>query len=36
VRPVVDQIYTMDEVRAAHGRMESNVSFGKIVLMIAR
>ena len=35
VRPVVDKIYTMDEVRAAHERLESNESFGKIVLMIA-
>ncbi len=35
VRPVVDKIYPMDEVRAAHEQMESNVSFGKIVLMIA-
>jgi NADPH:quinone reductase-like Zn-dependent oxidoreductase len=34
VRPVVDKIYSMDEVRAAHTRMESNVSFGKIILMI--
>lgn len=35
VRPVIDKVYTMDEVRAAHERMESNASFGKIVLMIA-
>lgn len=34
VRPVVDKIYSMDEVRAAHTRMESNASFGKIILMI--
>jgi NADPH:quinone reductase-like Zn-dependent oxidoreductase len=34
LRPVVDKIYSMDEVRAAHERMESNASFGKIVLMI--
>ena len=34
VRPVVDKIYGMDEVRAAHTRMESNESFGKIILMI--
>jgi NADPH2:quinone reductase len=34
-RPVIDKVYTMDEVRAAHERMESNASFGKIVLMIA-
>jgi NADPH:quinone reductase len=35
VRPVIDKIYTMDEVRAAHERLESNESFGKVVLMIA-
>jgi putative PIG3 family NAD(P)H quinone oxidoreductase len=34
VRPVVDRIYKMNEVRAAHERMETNASFGKIVLMI--
>jgi NADPH:quinone reductase-like Zn-dependent oxidoreductase len=32
---VIDKIYSMDEVRAAHERMESNESFGKIVLKIA-
>jgi putative PIG3 family NAD(P)H quinone oxidoreductase len=34
VRPVIDKVYGMDEVRAAHERMESNESFGKIVLKI--
>jgi putative PIG3 family NAD(P)H quinone oxidoreductase len=34
VRPVIDKVYGMDEVRAAHARMESNESFGKIVLKI--
>jgi putative PIG3 family NAD(P)H quinone oxidoreductase len=34
VRPVIDRIYRLDEVREAHARMESNESFGKIVLMI--
>ena len=34
VRPVIDRTYRMEEVRAAHERMESNESFGKIVLMI--
>jgi putative PIG3 family NAD(P)H quinone oxidoreductase len=34
LRPVVDKIYGMDDVRAAHEHMESNASFGKIVLMI--
>jgi len=35
VRPVIDKVYSMDEVRAAHERMESNASFGKIILKIA-
>jgi putative PIG3 family NAD(P)H quinone oxidoreductase len=35
VRPVIDKVYRMDEVREAHERMESNESFGKIVLKIA-
>lgn len=34
VRPVIDKIYAMKDVRAAHERMESNESFGKIVLMM--
>lgn len=35
VRPVIDKVYSLDEVRAAHERMESNESFGKIVLKIS-
>jgi NADPH2:quinone reductase len=35
VRPVIDKVYSLDEVRAAHQRMEFNESFGKIVLQIA-
>ena len=34
VRPVIDQVFKMEEVRAAHQRIESNESFGKVVLMI--
>jgi NADPH2:quinone reductase len=34
VRPVVDKVFRMEEVRAAHERIESNESFGKVVLMI--
>jgi NADPH2:quinone reductase len=33
-RPVIDQVFEMKEVRAAHQRVESNESFGKVVLMI--
>src|SRR5262249_22966979 len=29
VRPVVDQGFSLDEIRAAHERLESNPSFGK-------
>ncbi len=32
IRPVIDQVYPVDEIREAHERMESNLSFGKIVL----
>ena len=35
VRAVVDSIYDVADVRAAHERMESNASFGKIVLEVA-
>jgi putative PIG3 family NAD(P)H quinone oxidoreductase len=34
VRPVIDRVFQMEEVRAAHQRIESNESFGKVVLMI--
>ena len=34
VRPVIDSVFPIDEVRAAHQRIESNGSFGKVVLMI--
>lgn len=33
VRPVIDQVFQIDDVRAAHERIESNESFGKVVLM---
>jgi len=34
VRPVIDQIFPLEDVRAAHERIESNESFGKVVLMM--
>jgi len=34
LRPVIDQVYSLDEIRVAHERMASNESFGKIVLQI--
>ena len=35
IRPVIDRAYAVDEIREAHKRMESNASFGKIVLTFA-
>ena len=32
IRPVVDTVYTFDDIRKAHERMEENDTFGKIVL----
>jgi putative PIG3 family NAD(P)H quinone oxidoreductase len=32
IRPVIDRVYPVDEIREAHERMESNLSFGKIGL----
>ena len=32
VRPVVDSVFSFDEVRDAHARMESNQAFGKVIL----
>ncbi len=34
VKPVVDRVYKIGEVREAHALMESNANFGKIVLVI--
>lgn len=34
VRPVIDRAYKLEEVREAHQRIESNESFGKVVLTI--
>ena len=34
VRPVIDRVFLMEEVGAAHERIESNESFGKVVLLI--
>jgi len=36
VRPVIDSIYRLDEVRAAHERLESNQTFGKVILVVNR
>lgn len=34
LRPVIDRVYPMEEVRAAHQRMEENENLGKIILKI--
>lgn len=34
LRPVVDRVYALDEIRAAHERLASNETFGKIVLKV--
>lgn len=34
VRAVIDRVFKMEDVRAAHERIESNESFGKVVLLI--
>jgi NADPH:quinone reductase-like Zn-dependent oxidoreductase len=33
-RPVIDQVFPLEEARAAHERMERGDQFGKIVLRI--
>jgi NADPH2:quinone reductase len=35
IRPIIDRVYPANEIRDAHARMESNASFGKIVLTFA-
>jgi putative PIG3 family NAD(P)H quinone oxidoreductase len=34
VRPVIDSVFRIEEVQAAHKRIESNESFGKVVLTL--
>ncbi|HZI87644.1 MAG TPA: NAD(P)H-quinone oxidoreductase [Pyrinomonadaceae bacterium] len=34
VKPVIDSVYSLEQVRDAHLRMESNETFGKVVLLI--
>ena len=34
VRPVIDRIYKLAHIRGAHARLESNETFGKVVLLI--
>jgi putative PIG3 family NAD(P)H quinone oxidoreductase len=34
LRPVIDSIYPLAEIRAAHERLESNETFGKVVIKV--
>src|SRR2546423_5069298 len=34
VRPIIDKVFKIEDVRAAHQRIESNATFGKVVLMM--
>src|SRR5919199_2241411 len=36
VHPVVDRVFALDDIAEAHRYMESNQSFGKIVIQVAR
>ena len=36
VRPMVDRVFALEDIVEAHRYMESNQSFGKIVLQVAR
>lgn len=35
VRPVIDSVFALEEVRAAYERLESNETFGKVVLVMS-
>ena len=34
VRPLIDRTYSVDDIRAGHMRLESNETFGKVVLLV--
>ena len=34
-QPIVDRVFSLNEIRAAHERLESNQIFGKVVLNFA-
>ncbi len=36
IRPVIDQVFGVEDVRAAYARLESNESFGKVILLLPR
>ncbi len=34
VEPVVDSVFSLDDIRAAHARLEANETFGKIIIAV--
>ncbi|MCP5854147.1 zinc-binding dehydrogenase, partial [Klebsiella pneumoniae] len=34
LKPVIDQVFPLNEIAAAHRRMESNAQIGKIVVVV--
>jgi NADPH:quinone reductase-like Zn-dependent oxidoreductase len=34
LRPIIDKIYPLDQLRAAHERLEAGAQFGKIILTV--
>ena len=34
VKPVIDSVYPLEQIREAHARLESNETFGKVVLRV--
>jgi NADPH:quinone reductase-like Zn-dependent oxidoreductase len=35
VRPVIDRVFPLAEIARAHAHLESNVTFGKVVVDVA-
>jgi NADPH:quinone reductase-like Zn-dependent oxidoreductase len=35
IQPVIDSVFTLDQVQDAHRRLESNETFGKVVLTVS-
>lgn len=35
VRPVIDRVFTLDQIREAHALLETNETFGKVVLKVS-
>jgi NADPH:quinone reductase-like Zn-dependent oxidoreductase len=35
IRPIIDSVFTLEQIQDAHRRLESNETFGKVVLMLS-